>query len=423
MKIIDIALKDLTRSFRSAFAVGMAVIAPLLLVGLIYFALGGALSGEADLPAVTVGLVNSDSLPAGAPLDKPLGEHIRDMFYDQSVESWITPSDYPDEASARAALDAQQVGVAVVIPAGFSERFLAGERDIQVLVISDPTLSIAPQVVQNMVSAMLDGVAGGGVAIQTLMERSQAAGTQPDPAQLPALVERYTNWYANFQQAMFHNPERAALAMVASSAKGENANPTQNMLGLMMAGQMAFFAFFTGAYSMTSILREDEEGTLARLFTTPVNRSTILAGKFAAVIMSVIVQSLVLIVATRFAFGIKWGEPAPVALAVAGQVFAAAGLGVMLISFTKTSQQSGPVLGGGLTVLGMLGGLFTTGLEMPEAFTRLAVLTPQGWVIRAWKIVLSGGTSTELLTPFAVLLIIGIVMFAIGALVFRNRFS
>ena len=40
MKILDIAFKDLTRSFRSAFAVGMMFVAPLLITGLIYFAFG-----------------------------------------------------------------------------------------------------------------------------------------------------------------------------------------------------------------------------------------------------------------------------------------------------------------------------------------------------------------------------------------------
>ena len=34
MKIIDIALKDLVRSFRSLFAIGMMFVAPLLITGL-----------------------------------------------------------------------------------------------------------------------------------------------------------------------------------------------------------------------------------------------------------------------------------------------------------------------------------------------------------------------------------------------------
>ena len=110
MKILDIAFKDLTRSFRSAFAIGMMVVAPLMLTGLIYFAFGGASSGTSNLPTVKVGVVNLDSLPANSPLDAPLGNSIRSMFFDDSVKSWITASDFADGASARAAVDKQQIG-------------------------------------------------------------------------------------------------------------------------------------------------------------------------------------------------------------------------------------------------------------------------------------------------------------------------
>ena len=423
MKILDIAFKDLTRSFRSAFAVGTMVVAPLLLIGLIYFAFGGASSGTSDRPAVKVGVVYADRLPADVPLDHPLGEDIRSLFFDENVETWINPSDYADETSARAAVDKQEIGVAVIIPQDFTERTLAGETDIQVHIISDPTLTAAPQVVQNMVTAMLDGVTGGGIAIQTVVERHQVVGLQPDPAQIPELVDRYVTWYADFQWDMFHHPDRAALNIVAPTAEGESENPVQKVLGQLMAGQMVFFAFFTGAYSMMSILREDEEGTLARLFTTPVGHTSILTGKFLSVFLAVIVQGGVLIVAAHYAFGINWGEPLAVVMVLTGQVIVAAGLGVLLISFVKTTQQGGPVLGGGLTALGMLGGLFTANISMPEAFTMLANFTPQGWVIKSWSVVMNGQPISDLLLPFAVMTAMGIVMFVIGAMMFRKRYA
>ena len=426
MKILDIAFKDLTRSFRSAFAIGMMVIAPLMLTGLIYFAFGGASNGTSDMPAIQVGLVDLDVLPANSPLDAPLGDNIRSMFFDESVESWITASDYADEASARLALDKQEIGIAVIIPKNFTERYLSGDRDVQVLVIHDPTLSIGPAVVQNMVTMMVDGVAGGGIAIETITERSQANGIQTDPSQIPVWVERFGNWYADFQRNLFHHPDKAAFVVVAPSAgETETVDPIQKVMGLTMAGQMIFFAFFTGAYSMMSILREDEEGTLARLFTTPTDRTSILTGKFMAVFITVILQGLVLMVAGHYAFGINWGEPVGVSLALTGQVSAATGLGVLLIAFVKSTRQGGPVLGGGLTTLGMLGGLFTASIPggLPEAMNVIANFTPQGWVLKAWRMVMDGQTAGELLLPFAVLVAMGLVMFAIGARTFRRRFA
>jgi linearmycin/streptolysin S transport system permease protein len=426
MKILDIAFKDLTRSFRSAFAVGMMVVAPLMLTGLIYFAFGGMSSGDVSMTAIKVGVVNADQLPADTVLEAPIGDNIRSMFFDESVKSWIEARDYTDEASIRAAVDKQEIGVAVIIPQEFSASYLSGEKSEQVLIVSDPTLSIGPAVVEDMVTMMVDGVAGGGIAIQTILERLEANGIQPDTTQIPSWVERYTNWYADFQRNLFHNPNKAALVLVAPSAGETNtADPLAQMMGLTMAGQMIFFAFFTGGNSMMSILREHEEGTLARLFTTPTDRTKILMGKFLAVFITVLLQGVVLMIAGRFAFGIQWGEIASVALALTAQVIAAAGLGVLLISFVKSTKQGGPVLGGGLTVLGMLGGLFTANIPggMPEAFNAIGNFVPQGWVLKGWRMALDGSAAGDLLLPFIVTVVMGIIMFTVGAMMFKRRYA
>lgn len=426
MKILDIALKDLTRSLRSAFAIGMMVVAPLMLTGLIYFAFSGMSGGEPQMPRVAVGVVNDDTLPVDAPLEAALGVNIRSMFFDESVASWITAADYPDAAAARQAVDRQEIGVAVIIPAGLTAAILEGSTDVEVLIVSDPTLTIGPQVVQNMVASLLDGVAGGGVAIQTLLERQQANQITPDPAQISTWVSEYSTWYAEFQRNLFHHPAAAAMVLVAPTAGVvETVDPFQKTMALTMTGQMIFFAFFTGANSMMTILQEDEEGTLARLFTTPTDRTVILAGKFLAVLLMVILQGLVLMLAGRLAFGVEWGNPLTAGLALTGQVIAATGLGVFLISFVKNTRQGGPVLGGGLTALGMLGGLFTANIPggMPEAFKALANFTPQGWVLKGWEIALAGQPVSAMLVPVAIMLGMGIAMFAVGAGLFRRRFA
>ena len=273
---------------------------------------------------------------------------------------------------------------------------------------------------------MVDGVAGGGIAIETIMERLQANGLQPDTSQIPSWIEHYGNWYADFQRNLFHHPDKAALVLVAPSTdETKTTDPLTQMMGLTMAGQMIFFAFFTGGNSMMSILREDEGGTLARLFTTPTDRTKILIEKFAAVILTVLVQGMVLMIAGRLAFGIQWGKSASVALALTAQVVAAAGLGVLLISFVKSTKQGGPVLGGGLTILGMLGGLFTANIPggMPAAFNAISNFIPQGWVLKGWRMALAGSAAGDLLIPFFVTITMGIMMFAIGAMMFRKRYA
>jgi len=101
------------------------------------------------------------------------------------------------------------------------------------------------------------------------------------------------------------------------------------------------------------------------------------------------------------------------------------GLGVLLIAFVKSSRQAGPVLGGGLTALGMLGGLFTANMPnaMPTAMNVIANFTPQGWVLKAWRMVMDGQSAGNLVVPFIVMVAMGAVMFVIGSMMFRRRFA
>jgi ABC-2 type transport system permease protein len=420
MKIIDIALKDLVRSIRNFFLVGMAFAAPLLLTGLIYFAFGSLLSGNVSQLEVKVGVVNLDKLPADSPLEAPIGKNIRDMFFDDSVKSWITASDYPDETAARSAVDNQEIGAAIIIPAGFSEKILAGQTDMPIILLQDPTLSIGPGVVKEMLTSVIDGVVGGGVAYQVINARQQANGRELDPASYPTVLEKYSTWYVDFQRALFHNPEKATLVISSPTTSNDS---LQDMMGSVMAGQLIFFSFFTGAYAMMTILQEDEEGTLSRLFTTPTRRTAILAGKFLYVFLIVLLQGLVLTTIAHFLFNIDWGQPASVALSLLGQMVAAVGLAALLVSFLKSSKQAGFVFGGVLTAMGMLSGLFTTNIAMPASFAALAKFTPQGWALKAWELSLGGLPPSQLLLPFFVLVGMGVVMFAIGATLFRRRYA
>jgi len=423
MKILDIALKDLKRYSRSMFLIGMAFAAPLLIIGLFYFAFGGMKSGDVSMTPIKIGVVNADMLPADSSLNVPLGDNIRSMLFDQSVASWITASDYPTEAAARAAVNKQEIGVAVIIPETFTANYFSGSQQTPVLVLQDPTLTIGPTVVRDMIVSMLDGFAGGSVTLQTVTARAAAIGTTLDPMSILALLKQYSNWYIEFQRALFHNPDKAALVVVSPAAGTETQNTMQSMLGMIVAGQMIFFSFFTGAYAMMSILNESEEGTLARVFTTPTNRTTILAGKFLAVLLTVIVQGAVMMITGYILFGVNWGELGAMALSFLGQMLASVGLAVLVVSFIKTSKQAGPIFGGALTGLGMIGGLFTANISMPAAFNAMGDFTPQGWVLKAWKLTLAGQPASELVVPFLVLVAMGIVMFAVGAVMFRRRFT
>jgi ABC-2 type transport system permease protein len=141
-------------------------------------------------------------------------------------------------------------------------------------------------------------------------------------------------------------------------------------------------------------------------------------------LMMVTVQVIVTLIAGAIIFGIRWGELLPVAAAVVALVISAAGFGLFLISFLRSSRQAGIVMGGALTVTGMAGGLMTTGFSSPPGFIKsLSLVVPQGWSLRGWLQVLEGAGPGDLALSLLVTTAIGAVLFAVGALVFRRRFA
>lgn len=417
-KAFDIAVNDLILNFRSLFAVGMMFVAPLLITGLIYFAFGGG-GSSASIQPIHLAIANLD-VPAGE--KKSLAQPLVDMLNDSSLSTFVKAAPAADETSARSMVERQQAGAAIIVPPGFTRAINSGRGGVTIQIIQDPTLVLGPAVVKNMVGMYLDGINGFRILAQLLSDNAALARQPVTVESMLNAVNDYKDWYKKYQDSLFHSDQD--LVIQAPAAQNEkSAGGMSQLMGVVLAGQMLFFAFYTGAYAMMSILREQEQGTLARLFTTPTARFTILAGKFLSVFLMVLVQSLVMLAVGALAFGVQWGQPASVALMVFGQVAAAGGLGVLLISLVKTSKQAGPVLGAGLTLLGMLGGLFTANVEMPEAFARLALFTPQGWAISGWKLAMGGASAGELAGTFAVLLLLGAAMFATGSIIFRRRFA
>ena len=135
----------------------------------------------------------------------------------------------------------------------------------------------------------------------------------------------------------------------------ESQNLLLSIIGPIMGGMMVFYAFFTGTSTAQSILKEEEERTLPRLFTTPTPQATILTGKLLSVFMTVCTQVIVLLIAAHLIFGIQWGDLWSVVLMAAGIIFSASSFGIFVNSFLKNTKQGGVIFGGVLTVTGMVG--------------------------------------------------------------------
>lgn len=436
MKVFDIALKDLTRSFRSAFAVIFMFGVPLLVTGMFYFMFGNmAGNGGFDLPRTKVIVANMDeggpkfqvnpkNIPGGRQADT-MGDLIVNILESDDMADLIEITFAPDSQAARASVDGQQAQVAIIIPSDFSEQF-ADVREGKAVIefYQDPTLTIGPAIMRSILNRFLDSMGGVKIAMNVFLDESNPSDY--------ALTGQFVQGYLDTSLALSENLEGELLDVRDASGSGaqqnteeESQNVLLSILTPIMGGMMVFYAFFTGTSTAQSILKEEEERTLPRLFTTPTSQATILTGKLLSVFMTVCVQVFVLLIAARLIFGIRWGEFAPIALTAVGIIFSASSFGIFVNSFLRDTKQAGVVFGGVLSVTGMVGMISIFSGGSPSAATlgnTVSLLVPQGWAVRGLMQSVNAEPIGAVLLTVLAMLAWSAAFFIVGILRFNRRY-
>lgn len=432
MKALDIALKDMLRSFRSFNAILFMFVMPLLITGMFYFMFGNmAEDGGFSLPKTKVIVANmdeggpkfnvdTDNIPGGKNADT-MGELILGILKSDDMADLIEVAEAANPESARAAVDGQTQQVAIIIPKDFSEQFADIDGEAIIEFYQDPTLTIGPSVIRAVLNRFTDGMAGVKIAINVFVDESD----EESQSRVGEVVQHYLK----ISLAEEKDIEDALLdvrAPQADNAAEKSENLLIRMIGPIMGGMMIFYAFFTGTSTAQSILREEEERTLPRLFTTPTSQATILTGKLLSVFMTVSVQVIVLMVVAKYLFKTQWGALPAVVIAALGIIFSASSFGIFVNSLLKDTKQGGAVFGGVLTVTGMLGMINTFGMggsANEGGIGDVALLVPQGWAVRGVTQAMNGEALTNLLITLSVLMIWSAVFFTIGVWRFNKRYA
>ena len=430
MKILDIALKDLTRSFRSVFAVLFMFGIPLLVTGMFYIMFGGMKDGDTgfSLPQTKVVIANLDAggsgfetaisqFPADADIQS-MGDMVVYLLQQDDLADLMKVTLTDSAEAARAAVEAQKAGIAIIIPADFSRRFSDLEGQTVLEVFQDPTLSLGPAIVRSVLNQFMDGLSGTKIAVKVAVAQTGSS----DPAFIRQVVEAYLT-------ASSQTRDPAALFEVRNPAAAETEEVPLllRIIGPIMGGMMIFYAFYTATASAATLLHEDEMGTLPRLFTTPTAQATILGGKLLAVLLTVTIQIVVLLTLGALIFRINWGSLSSILFFSVGTILVASAFGVFVNSLMKSSKQGGIVFGGVLTFSGMIGMmpifLFASPSTTLNTMNTISLLVPQGWAVRGLFQSMQGAATGNLFISLLVMLTWAMVLFGIGVWRFQKRYA
>ena len=409
-KILAIAWKDLRSTLRNRPALVMMLVAPLGLAALLGFAFGGGQSF--DIAATKVVVANLDK--GGAEPGQNAGAAIQKILASKDLSDILAAKTATSAAAARKAVDSGDAEVAVIIPADFTSVVYGSDpaATSQVELYENPTAEIGGSIVEGVVGQVLADFNGARAAAAGAVAVRDAGGPSASTVAARA-AETFTHG----------GGVSAGLQVTQRSPKVGKSGSDVSVTGSILSGMMIFFMFFGAANVARTILTEDRDGTMPRLFTTPTRHGTIIAGKFVAVFVTVLVQAIVLLIAGRLIFSIHWGRIDVVVLLTVVAAGVAGGLALLVISFAKTPAQAGAIGSGVYLVLALLGGNFTGTAQTGTTYAFIQQFTPNGWLLHGWDTAMRGGGVTDIRWQVLVPLGFAVAFFFFAVLKMRRRFA
>lgn len=380
MRVITvITAKDLRQRLKDGSLLLFGLLLPL---GMAFF-FAQLLGDTSDRLDISYTVVDTDRGDLGSVFT----EDVLGALQDEGLISWETAAD-ADEAERL--VDDGDVDAAFLIPEDFTERVENGES-ASIEVVGSADAAVQVQVAREIAESFVVETGVAGAAVGTVVE----SGSQVPPQEL---VERL-------------QAQDAPLALVEESTSEWRELDTATYYA---AGLAYFFLFFVVMSSVTGILDERRDGTLARLLAAPIQRSAILFGKSLSALIVGMTGLLVLALGSVLLLGASWGPlPGVIALVLSGTL-AAVGVTALITTFCTSSEQATnriSVLALGLGLLG--GGLFP--VSHLGWLSVLSFATPHRWFLHGLAELASGSLSA-VLVPVLVLTAMAAVTGALSLL-------
>jgi ABC-2 type transport system permease protein len=369
--ILSVMRKEFRHMLRDPWALVTVTFGAALLMVLM------AYTFSADVEDVPIVVVDADRSPQSRAY---LAHFANDVFFD--VVHWA-----PDYEAGREWVRSGRVHAAIVVPPGFSEALLRGDRSrVQILVDGiDPT--VAQQVVGNVEAISANH------SVELLEQRLARAGFSFGGESPP-----------------FEFRVRALF------------NPNLKEVNSVLPGLMAIVLAMPALSAALSLAREREQGSLEGLMATPIRRHQLLIGKVVPYLLLGLADIFLFTLAGLIIFDVPF-RGSVFDLVVASGLFLLANVGIgLLISSLVRSQMAALIIAGFLFMMPPINeaGIFHPLYAMPPDAQMQAMVWPAThYVAIARGIFLKGA---GLLTfVFDVLFLLGMGVVFNGLAVWRLK--
>lgn len=457
-QILAIVFKDFYVTFTDRNTLLIMLVTPALIASIIGFAFGGGSSGQITLSNIPIALVNldegatvnADELNYGATITGILapanGDEAAvtgantcdavavvtdDNENQQSLASLFAVAQYDTPEQARAGVEAGDYAAAIIIPADYTAKMVPFDAEDEsdstastsfIEVYASPASPIFAGVTQSVTSAIhqqfLTGSATIRATINTLIQRAQE---RPLFGLMFSLMSSTGAFAPDFNCAFTSAYHTVSLE---TAALGTNTVETPFVVILVSSGaaQAMFFALFSANAVLLSMYTERKQWTLQRLIMVPMPRAYILIGKLASVLLIVGAQIVILLGVLTLIASIAtgqllfiWGDYPVLLLAlILAVTLAVGGIGTLVVGLAANAEQANVVGSMLFAGLAAIGGAF--GFAVPET---VAQFSPIYWGTRGFTLLSLNQPDIGL--HIAVLGVMGLVTFTVGAMLFARR--
>ena len=323
---LTLVLRDLRQHVTDKAVVLFAVVIPMVLSAVFMLAFSGVTGAGLEPTTVAV------SAPEGDEAAQALVDVLEGIGAGGEVPVTVRRAPADEVVGL---VDSGEVGVGVVVPAGFAAALAQGDG-ATVQVSQGAEAGITGDVVVGVVSAALGRLDRDAAAV--------AAGAEAglDEAGVAALVE----------QVRSAQPQ---VGTRVSEVSGE-----QLSLGAgIIAGQAGMFLFFTVGFAVLTLLTEREWGTLPRLRSMPLPTWMVpLAKGVVGIVLGVVSTTVLLASGQLFFDDVDLGSWGAVMVLVVATVTAATSVMALILRVARTSEQASLAMSVIAISLGVSGGTF-----------------------------------------------------------------
>ena len=401
MRILDLALKDLSQMLRDKRSLLFLVAMPIvftIFMGLAYR--GTTQPDENEDTRIPLALVNPEP-----------ESRLNKMLFVRLVSSdSIRIFPMSDEA----AMDAFHKGVVagvLVIPREFTEQAEAGKVP-QLNLIAESGSADGQSLYQLL-----------RVPISQLMSAVEAAHLSADVQSnpddfVPSLELAWSKWSENSKLSLVRLEQAMAASDGSESSDWTGGNPyNQASPGIVV--QFAIFGLIT---SSQILVQERKTRTLQRLMTTAMQRWEIVAGHLLAMFVLTFLQTMMLVIFGQFALGVNYlREPISTLLVSVTLGLWVAAMGLLIGVIAKTDDQVILFSMIAMFMFSALGGTWFPLEAASGAFAAIGKAMPSAWAMNAYQNILIRGLGFQSVwLPTLILLVYALGFFLLAVWRFRK---